>query len=119
MQGSEFTMCNIFAEEAPSEGQIPIHVDPFTINDTPPEEVMAILNKLHDNKAAGVSGLTAEDLKSWHKAARVAVVLGEKVLEMVRLVLVDVDVDVDVRYPGLLVRESCTSESYRIDKEGG
>jgi exonuclease III len=89
---------NLFAEEAPSEDPIPTHVDPFTINDAPPDEdeVVAILNKLRNNKAAGVSGLTAEDLKSWHEAAqvteageepdRVAVVLWAKVLEMVRLV---------------------------------
>jgi hypothetical protein len=32
---------------------------------------VAILNKLRNNKAAGVSGLTAEDLKSWHEAAQV------------------------------------------------
>jgi hypothetical protein len=88
---------NLFAEELPSEGPIHVHAPKFTINDEPPgeDEIVEALGTLRNNKAAGASGLTAEDLQSWHEDAQEteegeepddeATKLWEKVLELVRL----------------------------------
>ena len=69
MTRSEYA--NLFAEELPSEDPIPVHAPKFTINDEPPgeDEIVEALGTLRNNKAAGASGLTAEDLKSWHEDA--------------------------------------------------
>jgi hypothetical protein len=44
----------------------------FAIDDEPPSEqkVVEALGKLKSHRAAGASGLTAEDIKAWHKSAR-------------------------------------------------
>jgi hypothetical protein len=88
---------NLFAEELPSEDLIHVHAPKFTINDEHPgeDEIVEALGTLRNNKAAGASGLTAEDLKSWHAEAQEteegeepddeATKLWEKVLELVRL----------------------------------
>ena len=95
MTRSEYA--NLFAEELPSEDPIPVHAPKFTINDEPPgeDEIVEALGTLRNNKAAGASGLTAEDLKSWHEDAQEteegeepdeeATKLWKKVLELVRL----------------------------------
>jgi hypothetical protein len=72
MTRSEYA--NLFAYELLSEDPIPVHAPKFTINDEPPDEdeIVAALGTLRnkENKAAGASGLTAEDLKSWHEDVR-------------------------------------------------
>lgn len=92
---------NLFSQEAPSEDPIPLHIPQFTIDDVPPSEneVVKALSKLRNHRAAGASGLTAEDLKAWHQSAREsaeglepsqdAVDLWEKVLELIRLIFED------------------------------
>ena len=93
MTRSEYT--NIFADELPLEDLIPFHAPKITINDEHPgeDEIVEALGTFRNNKAAGASGLTAEDLKSWHQDAQVteggeepdeeATKLWKKVLELV------------------------------------
>ena len=104
LTGSEYA--NLYAEEAPSEDPIPIHVDSFDIDDDPPseDEIRRALMKLRNNRAAGASGITVENLKEWEALARppppkddeepvapdpTALILWEKVLEIVRLAFND------------------------------
>jgi len=85
---------------------IPIHVGEFDIDDAPPSEaeVRRALMKLKNNRAAGASGITVENLKEWELLARPpipkdneeavepdrkALVLWLKVLEVVRLAFVE------------------------------
>ena len=79
---------------------LPVYIEPFAVDDGPPteEEVAEAVRKLKNRKAAGATGINAEHLKTWLREARPdgdaepvpsAVVLWEKVLELVRLVFVE------------------------------
>ena len=104
LTGAEYA--NLYAEEAPAVDPIPIHVGEFDIDDAPPSEaeVRRALMKLKNNRAAGASGITVENLKEWESLARPpipkegqeavepdrnALVLWMKVLEVVRLAFVE------------------------------
>ena len=92
---------NLYAAEEPSEDPIPIHAERCDINDGPPTEaeVVESLMTLRNHRAAGATGITAENLKDWHADARpgdpevepnpLAVTLWEKTLEIVELAFVD------------------------------
>jgi len=92
---------NLYSAEEPSEAPFPIFAEPSDINDGPPteSEVVESLNTLRNHRAAGATGITAEDLKDWHFNARpedpeeipdpLAVTIWEKVLEIVKLAFVD------------------------------
>ena len=57
----------LYTPREPTEGPIPLHIEPYLINDAAPteSEVMQAVRKLSNNKAAGASGITAENLKDW------------------------------------------------------
>ena len=83
------------------EAHLPVHVDKYDIEDGPPteEEVVECLSRLLNQRAAGASGITAETVKGWHRNARPledqavpvpsAVLLLDKVLEIIKLAFVD------------------------------
>ena len=87
----------LFTDEVPVGDPIPIHVEAADIDDDPPteSEVVDSLMKLKNHKAAGASGITADVVKEWYRAARptkegvepdaASVALWEKVLEIVNL----------------------------------
>ena len=87
----------LFLEAPPEEPPFPIHVEAVDIDDSSPSEweVVENLKKLQNNKTTGASGLTAEMVKAWHRAAHPtdpdvepdgpSVELWERVLELVRL----------------------------------
>ena len=91
----------LYTPQDPVGDPIPIHAEPVVINDDAPteDEVVEAVHKLSTNKAAGATGLKAEDLKEWLKKARPtdpeqepdpdSVELWEKVLEIVRLAFVE------------------------------
>ena len=63
---------NLFAASTPGETPIPLHVEPFPINDNTPREaeIVVALRKLKNGKAAGATGIKAEDVKRWYQKAR-------------------------------------------------
>lgn len=85
----------LYQRNPPTLPEIPIHINPFSINDTPPseEEVVEVLGTLKNGRASGPSGIRVEDLKKWHKDAceveddetpdPLAVAIWEKVLDIV------------------------------------
>ena len=92
----------MYNPQVPVGDLIPIHVRPFaTIRDDAPseDEVIDAVHKLSTNKAAGATGLKADDLKDWLRKAHPidpelkpdpdAIELWEKVLEIVRLAFVE------------------------------
>mmetsp|Transcript_5724 Transcript_5724/g.8521 ORF Transcript_5724/g.8521 Transcript_5724/m.8521 type:complete len:1130 (+) Transcript_5724:164-3553(+) len=81
-----------------SPGELfPIEMEPFPVVDTAPtvEEVQEAIGRLNNGKSAGASGVKPEHLKEWMRAANptengvapdpAAVVLWEKLLELIRL----------------------------------
>jgi hypothetical protein len=92
---------NLYTAEEPREAPFPVHIEQYNINDGPPteSEVVESLTVLRNHRAAGATGISAENLKDWKARARpenpeeepdpLAVQLWEKVLELVRLAFVD------------------------------
>jgi hypothetical protein len=86
---------NLYQVQIPSSPPIPIHANPFAIDDSPPHEfeVIEALLKMKNGKAAGASGITVETMKKWHREARPlegeplgeSVILWEKVLKIIRM----------------------------------
>ena len=90
---------NLYQRQIPSSPEIPIHTNPFVIDDSAPHEfeVIELLLKMKNGKAAGASGITVESLKKWHREARPlegepaeeSVILWEKVLKLIRMAFVE------------------------------
>ena len=86
---------NLYQHQIPTSPPIPIHTNPFAIDDTPPDEyeVIECLLKMKNGKAAGASGITVETMKKWHREARPlegepseeSVMLWEKLLKLIRM----------------------------------
>ena len=108
----------LFTDEEPVGDPIPLHVEAADINDDPPTEMEVVesLLKLKNHKAAGASGITADLVKEWYRAARpekndvipdaTSVVLWEKVLEIVHLAFHD----------GVIPRDFCNGIMVLIPK---
>ena len=62
----------MYQVQIPSSPPIPIHANPFAIDDSPPHEfeVIEALLKMKNGKAAGASGITVETMKKWYREAR-------------------------------------------------
>ena len=87
----------LYTDETPTSTPLPLHTRQFPINDEPPteEEIVECLKKLRNKKAAGATGITAENLKDWQHRARPtkegvdpdpqALEMWEKVLEIIKL----------------------------------
>jgi len=61
----------LYTREDPPGDPIPVVVTPFDIEDAPPtdEEIATAVRRKKSGKAAGISGLRAEDFKAWLAAA--------------------------------------------------
>ena len=116
---------NLFSEAAPEEPPFPVHVEAADIDDSPPSEyeVVQNLKKLRNNRAAGVSGITAEMLKEWYEAAQEAdsdeesdtssVELWSRVLKLIRLAFEDGVVPRDFCHGILVLIPKSTPGEYR------
>jgi hypothetical protein len=63
---------NMYTAEEPREAPFPVHIEQYNINDGPPtvSEVVESLTELRNHRAAGATGISAENLKDWHFGAR-------------------------------------------------
>jgi hypothetical protein len=69
---TEFTDLYTREDPSPPGGPIPVHVQPYPIDDTIPDEaeIERMVRRLKNHKAAGPTQIRAEDLKDFLAAAR-------------------------------------------------
>ena len=85
---------SLFKREEPPGESLPLHVEPFNVDDNPPDEmeIVKALWKMNTGKSPRATGIKVEDLRQWHFNARISkektqedIQLWEKVLELINL----------------------------------